>query len=59
MGMILLVSRRFVVSAESENIYPWPDMSADEIFLSRRIRWFIGNSRKNKEKIEEKEKEEN
>ena len=45
MGIILSVSRRRFVATESEDIYPWPDMSVSEISLSRRIIWLMGNSR--------------
>ena len=30
-GLVLLVSRRRFVTTESEDIYPWPDMSTGDI----------------------------
>ena len=42
-GIILPISRKRFVTTESEDIYPWPDMLAGEIFLSSRIRWLMGD----------------
>ena len=36
-GMVLPVSRRRFVTTELEDIYHWPNMSAGEISLSKRI----------------------